>query len=374
MNRLEYFFSALVLRAWYLVCTLVPIRANKVVLASARTRTLQGNLLFVYQELRKARPDVECVLLLDRYSYSFAGKLRYLWRLLRGTYHLATARLFVVDNAYLPVHIGPHRKGTTVVQVWHAGGALKKFGLDTAPPNRKVENRFLHRYYDYVVVSSESSRASFASALRTDVDRVLPLGMPRSDFFFDSQAMAEARERVLAQYPQLRGRTVVLYAPTFRGHGTKKEPGQQLDARTLRDRLPADTALVHKTHPVFAAADVDHDGYDVVIGAELEINDLFTVADVFVTDYSSSVFEWVLLHRPLILLVSDLEQYERDPGLYVDLRAQGVGELAWSTDDVARILECGDYDVAAYDAFIAEHCSGDDGHAGERFVERFLPR
>ncbi len=76
---------------------------------------------------------------------------------------------------------------------------------------------------------------------------------------------------------------------------------------------------MHKTHPVFAASDVDNAGYDAVIGDEVEINDLFTVADVFVTDYSSSVFEWVLLRMPLILLVSDLEEYERDPGLYVDL-------------------------------------------------------
>ena len=279
----------------------------------------------------------------------------------------------MINNAYLPVHLGPHRKGTTVVQVWHAGGALKKFGLDTAPPNRETENRFLHKHYDYVVVRSESARASFASALRTDMDRVLPLGMPRSDFFFDAGAMAATRERVLARYPQLRGCAVVLYAPTFRGHGTEKAPGEQLDARTLRARLPADWALVHKTHPVFAASDVDNVGYDAVIGDEVEINDLFTVADVFVTDYSSSVFEWVLLRKPLILLVSDLEEYERDPGLYVDLRTQMVGELAWSTDDVARVLQRADYDLPAYDAFIAKHSASDDGHAAERFVERFLP-
>ena len=58
--------------------------------------------------------------------------MRYLARLVRGVYLVHTSRLIVVDNAYLPVHVAPHRPATTVVQVWHAPGALKRFGADTA--------------------------------------------------------------------------------------------------------------------------------------------------------------------------------------------------------------------------------------------------
>ena len=83
-------------------------------------------------------PELDYVLLLEPYSYGLAGKLAYLVRLVRGMYHLQTARLFVIDNAYLPVHVAPHRAATTVVQVWHAAGALKRFGARHRDPARRA--------------------------------------------------------------------------------------------------------------------------------------------------------------------------------------------------------------------------------------------
>ena len=111
-------------------------------------------------------------------------------------YHLRTAGLFIVDNAYLPIHVAPHRPGTTVVQVWHAVGALKRFGADTLAPLAEPERTFLHRHYDFVVTTAESARAPYAAALRTPIERVLALGAPRTDFFFDESAMAAARARL----------------------------------------------------------------------------------------------------------------------------------------------------------------------------------
>ena len=75
----------------------------------------------------------EYVLLLEPYGYGLLGQARVPGRLIRGMYHLRTAGLFIVDNAYLPIHVAPHRPGTTVVQVWHAVGALKRFGRTRWP-------------------------------------------------------------------------------------------------------------------------------------------------------------------------------------------------------------------------------------------------
>ena len=246
------------------------------------------------------------MLLLEPYSYGLAGKLAYLVRLVRGMYHLQTARLFIVDNAYLPIHVAPHRRRTTVVQVWHAAGALKRFGLDTAAPMAEPERTFLHRYYDAVVVGGEWTRGPYAAALRTPIERVLALGSPRTDFFFDEAALAAARERVLAAHPELAGRRVILYAPTFRGRGLGKRAATGLDAAALRAALPADHALVLKTHPNLDPAATPTAGYDVVADPTAEINDLLALTDVLVTDYSSSVIEFALLRRPIVLLVGDL--------------------------------------------------------------------
>ena len=203
MSRLEYLLASGLLRLARSVFARLPVRRDRVVLATARVSTLDGNLLHLYRAMRERHPELDYVLLLEPYSYGFVGKLAYLVRLVRGMYHLQTARLFVVDNAYLPIHVAPHRPTTTVVQVWHAAGALKRFGLDTRTPLEGPERTFLHRHYDAVVVGGEWTRAPYAAALRTPLERVLALGSPRTDSFFDEAAMADARGRVLARYPAL---------------------------------------------------------------------------------------------------------------------------------------------------------------------------
>lgn len=371
MTLLEYYLSALWLRACYLACALLPFRGDKVVFASARATSLEGNLLYLYREMQRQRPDLHYVTLLERYSYSFLGKVQYLLRLTKGAYHVATARLVVIDNAYLPVHVGPHRKRTLVVQVWHAAGALKKFGLDIAAPQRAVENRFVHKYYDYVVVGSEFAVAPYASALRTDPAHVVPLGTARTDLLHEERALAAVRQRFFEEHPGLLGKRIALYAPTFRGHGTGKRPGGALDAIELRSMVGPEWALVHKTHPVFAPTDAQSQGYDVMVADEYDLNELFAVADVFITDYSSAVFEWVTMRKPLVLFADDLEDYERDPGFYLDFRREMVGEIVSSTQEVAALLVRDEWDLGDYDAFIARHCPLDDGHASRR-VTKFL--
>ena len=369
MSWLEYVLSAVWLRCSYLLSSLLPIRSDKVVFASARAERLEGNLLYIHEALREHRPDLRPVLLLECYSYDLPGKIAYFFRMVRASYHLATAHYFIVDNAYLPIHVGPHRRGTKVIQVWHAGGALKEFGVDVAPPNRAVENRFIHKYYDFVIVGSEAAIRPYASALRTAEERVLPLGVARTDFFFDTELMADARGRILSAHPELVGRKVVVYAPTFRGHGLEKRPGQRLDAPRLRAALPEGYALVHKVHPVFDTTLIDSHGYDAVIGGEFDINELFTITDVLVTDYSSSLFEYALLRKPLVLLVDDLEEYAVDPGLYLDYHTEIIGEFALTPDEVATKILADDFDLSGYDAFLARHCQHDDGSASQRFME-----
>jgi len=369
----EYLLASTLLGVLGRLFARFPFRSRRVVFATARTPVLDGNLASIHRAMHAQRPDVECVFLLEPYSYGWMGKLRYFVRLVRGVYYLQTSGLVVVDNAYFPVHVVRHRPATTVVQVWHAAGALKRFGLDAPVLRRPSERRFLHRNYDYVVVGGETARGPYSSALRTPVKRVLALGSPRTDFFFDTAAVDEARQRTLAAYPDLADRRVVLYAPTFRGAGEMKRPAPGFDAEHLRARLPADHVLVLKTHPNLDPEATPTAGFDVVIDHTAEINEVFTVSDILVTDYSSSIFEWALLRRPLVLLVGDLERYERDPGMYLDYRSGMIGAQVKDTDGVAAAILADDFEFGAYDAFADRHLSVSDGSASARFVERFAP-
>jgi CDP-ribitol ribitolphosphotransferase len=372
MTRLEYRLARALLLLVRLIVARFPTHPERVVLATARVTELDGNLLYIHRALRASRPDLDVVLLLEPYSYGLAGKIAYLARLVRGMYHLQTAGLFIVDNAYLPVHVAPHRRTTTVVQVWHAAGALKRFGLDTRQRIAEPERTFLHRNYDAVVVGGDWTRRPYAAALRTPLERVVALGWPRTDFFFDQAELAAARARVTAAYPALAGRRVVLYAPTFRGRGIGKRAAPGLDAVRLRAALPADHVLVLKTHPNLDPAATPTDGYDVVVDPAAEINELLAATDILVTDYSSSVVEYALLGRPIVLLVGDLAEYERDPGLYLDYRTEMIGTQVTDTDGVIEAIAAGRFDMTAYEGFVDRQLGPARGGASQRFVDRFV--
>lgn len=374
MRWSEYFLARLILRTLGLAFARFPFRPHRIVLASARTPVLEGNLAYLHRAILAADPDAEIRLLLEPYSYGVWGKLTYLARVIRGTYYLWTSGLVIVDNAYLPIHVRPHRPATTVVQVWHAAGALKRFGLDGPAKDLEAERAFLHRYYDYVVVAGEATRAPYASALRTPIERVLPLGSPRTDFFFDDHAMAAARERLLLRHPQLRDRRVLLYAPTFRGRGEAKRAAPGFDAARLRSLLPPEYALVLKTHPNLDPRTTPTRGYDALIDSSVELNEVFTATDILVTDYSSAILEWALIRRPLILLVPDLARYEADPGLYLDYRTEMIGSQVDDIDALAAAVLRDEFDVSTYDAFVARHLNACDGNASARFVARFVDR
>jgi CDP-ribitol ribitolphosphotransferase len=184
--------------------------------------------------------------------------------------------------------------------------------------------------------------------------------------------MSEARARQLAAYPDLAGRQVALYAPTFRGRGPHKRGSAALDGERLRAALPPEWILVLKGHPNLDPSEMPTKGYDVVIDPAVEINELLALTDVLITDYSSSIFEYALLRRPLIVLMGDLREYELDPGLYLDYRTEMIGTQVGDTDGVVAAILANDFDFSSYDAFIERHLGACDGGASLRFVEHFL--
>lgn len=372
VTRLEYLLASTVLRLVGWLASLLPISDDRVVLASPRSSRLEGNLRYLSAAIRRRHPHLRQIVLVQTYGFGWRAKLTYLLAAMRGMVYLRTTRFVFVDNAWLPIHVAPHRAGTTVVQVWHAASAVKRFGVDTVRPPSEPERTFLHRHYDFVVVSSEDVRTRYATALRTPRDRVLALGTPRTDFFFDDAAMDAARARLLDAYPVLRGRRVVLYAPTLRGRGRDKMSAAGLDAVRLRAVLPPSIALALKAHPNVDRDWVPTEGYDAVFDPTDEINDILALTDVLVTDYSSAIFEFALLRRPMILLTGDLAEYAADPGVYVDFATDLVGTQVADTDGVAATLLADAFDLSGYDAFIKAHVGACDGHASERVVERFL--
>lgn len=378
MNLFEYYASKLFLTIFGWLFSLAPLDRHKVVFASARDSKPTGNLLALINAYRKAYPQGHYVQLFRPYSYGLKGKLSYLLSLVTTTYHLKTARYFFIDNALFPVHVIKHRRSTVVIQVWHATGILKKFGLDTTARERKVVNTFLHKGYDFVLADSEKTREGYHTAFHIPRQQILLTGSPRTDILLQPDAQEKSRARITEKFPALAGKIVVLYAPTFRGFNEGRTAPSFFDARLAKELLGDEYALMFKPHTAFGEAGTDTAGFDAVLSPFDDIADYLPGVDGVITDYSSILFEAALVRKPLYKLCPDLEQYLQENDFYIDYRTEVPGAICLSTPDVADALltrgsltTLSEEETAEYLSFIKKYCTYNDGHALQRVLERF---
>lgn len=354
--------------------------ARRVLLATAHADTLGGNLAFIHRALRRDHPRVPVVRLAHRARRGWAGRVSAAVAAVRAGYALARSRVVVVDDYFFPIYVIRPRPETTIVQTWHASGAFKKFGHSLAGASFGADAELMarvriHANYDLCLVGSSEAAVHYAEAFGLPLDRfVTRLGIPRTDLFFGDPAR-EAAEDVRRRY-RLDDRRVVLYAPTFRGDRvTDARDAGHLDLHVLRDVIGADHVLLLRLHPfVRRRVDLDADlaGFVVDASDEPDINALMLASDVLVTDYSSAIFEFSLLERPMAFLAPDLGAYERERGFYVDYRSWVPGPVFERTEPLASWLRAGEFDLEPVRRFREASFEVADGQATRRFVEQVV--
>jgi CDP-glycerol glycerophosphotransferase (TagB/SpsB family) len=381
MSGLIVRLRALVVRATFALARHLPLRRG-VVLATAHDAVLRGNLIVLHDALRAAEPPIPVTVLAHASRGDLRGRVQALWMAARAGYHLATARLFIVDDYYFPIYVIRPRPGTRIVQTWHASGAFKKFGLSvldksfgaTEALTRRVR---IHGNYDICLVSSAACAVYYAEAFGQPLDRFRSdLGIPRTDPLFDAEAIARTSAAVRARYGIAADKRVILYAPTFRGDSIGSAvAGPMLDLALLRAGLGADHVLLLRLHPfVRAGLTIPPDVADFAIDVSEhpDINDLLLASDVLVTDYSSVIFEYALLRRPMVFFAPDLDEYEGERGFYFDYRSGVPGPVFTTTEEVADYLRAGAPDLERIDRFRVWAFDVADGRATERFIEQIV--
>lgn len=284
----------------------------------------------------------------------------------------ARAKVIILEDFYPQLHSLRIRPETKVVQLWHACGAFKTFGLTRmGKPGGALQSSMNHRNYDLVTVSSEKLRDIYAEAFGIPTRRVQALGTARTDCLFDWQYKKKKREELYSKYPMLRHRKVVLFAPTFRGDGNKDAfyPEDAFDVNRFMGEMPDDAALIVKHHPfVHQSFPVDEEYKDRVLDltGQDHINDLMLISDLLITDYSSSIFEAVLLELPVLFYAFDEEEYIGSRDFYFDYEDMVPGPIE---HDFAALTERARNLLAGENAF----AEGKDADSTARqFRETFL--
>ncbi len=354
---------------------------RRVVLATTHLTAITGNLRFIEEELRSREPAIPVTVVTLRRGGPLS-RFGPLVTTLRAGYHLATARAVVVDDYFFPMYVVTPRPGTTRVQVWHAAGAFKKFGisvLDKAfgADEETIRHVRIHSNYSVALVSSMSVAPHYAEAFGEPGDIFTSrIGIPRTDLFGDGQRRARAEARVRATYPLPPGRRVILYAPTFRGETVgKARYADLLDLDVMHRELGEDHVLLLKLHPFIRDAvrvPPELRGFVIDASADPDVNELMLVSDVLVTDYSSVIYEFALLGRPIAFLAPDDGAYDEERGFYFDFRREAPGPIVDTTQALAALIREDAFDLDRVVAFAAASFDVPAGGATRRLVDAVL--
>lgn len=275
---------------------------KRIVIASNRSSFLRGNLSAIHEEF-KNNDDFEVVLYLFHFERSFKGRIVYFFKSFMVIYYLSTSAIFIIDDYLFPLYCIKKRKENVVIQVWHAVGTLKKFGLSI--PQNKKNIITPHSNYDWVIVNSSEDIDSYVEAFGVKKEQVLPFGVPKLEVIKQKVKAVENKS--------------ILYAPTYR---REKDPFivKQINdfISAIEKNLP-EWEIIVSLHPyVKNRYELNYGEKVKIIKPPHTVEDYYSSADIFVTDYSATMLEYSYFEQPILLYTPDLKIYKKEPGFYVD--------------------------------------------------------
>lgn len=355
-----------------------PIERGLTVFFETKERQMPGSFDLLFERVSEDSGKTAEYVTLAR---NFVSLPRYYRNCISALKRLAVAETVLLDDASDLVSCVPLREGTHVVQLWHACGAFKKWGVSTAELKfgNTLEDIRRHPFYgnlSLVTVSSPEVSWAYVEAMdlagREDVVR--PLGVSRTDVFFDQEFVASSRDRVNQVFPSARDKKVALYAPTFRGETGSAEGPDRLDIAAMKRVLGGEWVLLVKHHPFVKSPAPIPEGCEVfahLVQGDLSIDELLCAADACISDYSSIVFEYSLFERPMIFFAYDLDDYNDWRGFYYGYDEFTPGPVVATSEEVVDYLANVDvrFDKEQVAAFRDKFMSACDGHATERVLE-----
>ena len=282
---------------------------------------------------------------------------------------IARAR-YLVNNVNFPNHL-VKREGSVHVMTHH-GTPLKKMGLDqreSPVSGRRIDFEALLRRcerWDYSITQNAFTTIAWERSYPVRCE-TLEVGYPRNDVL--ANATDADVERIRAELGIEPGQTAVLYAPTHREY--HDDYVQMLDVADVAEALPDDHVLLSRGHYFYAGSASRSSGRRVRdVSSHPSVEELCLAANVLVTDYSSIMFDYGVLDRPIVIHAPDWEVYRTLRGTNFDLEEEPPGPFTRTEAEVANAIKAGDPASDARAAFRARFCSLDDGHAAERVVRR----
>lgn len=355
-----------------------PVDENKIVFVEIRLPYLTNSFEVIFDEL------------VNNYDYSIhphflrnsqCTRPEYRKRCLDAVEDIATAKYVFLNEASNVISAIPLRPETKIIQLWHGCGAFKKFGLSTADlifgETRKQQLAHpFNKNYSLVTVSSPEVIWAYNEAMNIAEDSgiVQATGSSRTDIFYDDEFIQSCYDHLYDVMPQAKGKKVILYAPTFRGRVAKAKTPDMLNIKMFYDYLGEDYVLLFKHHPLVkepTPIPQEYSHFAVNMGDTMGIEELLSVSDICISDYSSLVFEYSLFEKPLIFFAYDLDEYFDWRGFYYDYFELAPGPVVKTNFEMIDYIQNIDtrFDKKAIQDFRYKFMRSCDGQATQRILE-----
>jgi len=375
---------------YHIFLKVLPVDSKVIFFESSVGRNYSSNPKYVYEEMVEQGLDKKftCVWSLEDTALNIPGNAKKVKRAgLSYLYYLAISKIWICDTR-LPAFI-VKRPETTYIQLWH-GTPLKKLAmdLDILNTSEKMELSEYKRLFkkntetwDYLISQSDYTTEKFRSCFDFQ-NEILATGFPRNDVLFkknDENSINSIKDT----YNLPRDKKIILYAPTWRDdefyeNGIYKF-SSQIDFDLLKKELADTHILLVKFH--YLVKDSvnwsNYEGFIYKCNQLHNIQELYLISDYLVTDYSSVMFDYVLLKRPMISYAYDYKKYRDNlRGFYFNMFEEFPGPIVENTSDLIESIKNYDYKnyEEGYREFLGKFASFDDGNASSRIVDLILEK
>lgn len=383
-NKIKRFLMHLciiLIRGYYhALDMLIPKTGNKIMIMSETKDVLWGNLKYIAEGIKNRALDKKYRV---TYSYrSVASKhqgIGDVWSWIKVVTKVAAQDIIFVDD-YAPI-FGFFKLGkrTKLIQVWHAGVGFKsvgysRFGKEGSP----FPQGSSHKQYTHVITGSEHLVKVYQEVFAIEKEVFYPLGMARLDGFLDEDYINEFKNNFYSKFPNFKDKKTILFAPTYRGAEQKEAyyDYSKLDLARIHDYcIKSNAVFLIKMHPfVKSLMDVPKEYVDTIVEFSdySNINDLYYITDILVTDYSSSYYEFSLLKRPIIFYTYDRQVYELTRGVHRSIIECAPGKVCNTFDEFIMCLENEDYEIEKTIKFSEENFGDYKGNATDMIIEKIL--
>jgi CDP-ribitol ribitolphosphotransferase len=291
------------------------------------------------------------------------------WNYIPFFFKLIFYKNIILDDSTNSIHFVMFSSSQKIIQMWHACGAFKRFGIGSHHNAGKKQGK-MYKKYTHILVSSKEVGSKYSESFGVSTDKIAPIGIPRTDYFFNKKKMQKDKEALLDKYPQLRNKKIILYSPTYR---TEKFFSEEVfnNFYKVASALDDNIVMVYSLHPF--EHDLTYPGFKQWQNLSIEsTSELMVLADVLITDYSSVIFEFSLLNKPMVFFPYDLDSYTNEQrDFYYDYESFVPGEIVKSIDELAIALS-NELDISKVEAFRKKFMSSCDGSSSERLKELVL--